>query len=196
VVEKKMADEKIVPDIGHNALRIEVVTTPQQFLHVMGIRAICYTEDTHFPMYHAIDGNDYQCTHVICYLGDEPIGAGRIRWFKDFAKSERTAFRPRFREMRYLKAYCDFVFNHAAKKGYSRLMVHASPKYARLWRMKFGMKLVDKPSANYFGEEYVELVKHLDVPKDAITSDCSIETLFRTEGTWDRAARYETMPRP
>ena len=62
--------------------------------------------------------------------------------------------------------------------------------------MKFGMKPVDKPPATYFGVEYVELVKDLDVPKDAITSDSSIETLFRTEGTWDRAARYETLQRP
>jgi hypothetical protein len=188
-----MADQKNAMDAGHNALRVEVVTTPQQFLHVMGIRAICYTEDTQFPMDHAIDGNDYQCTHVIVYLGDEPIGAGRIRWFKDFAKSERTAFRPRFRHMRYLDAYADFVCSHVARKGYSRLIVHASPKYARLWRIAYGLKLVNKPSATYFGEQYVELVKELEVPKDAITCDSSIETLFRTEGAWDGAARYETV---
>ena len=120
-----MAEQKKTMDSGHNAFRVEVVTTPEQFLHVMGIRAICYTEDTQFPMNHAIDGNDYQCTHVVCYLGDEPIGAGRIRWFKDFAKSERTAFRPRFRQMCYLKGYADFICGHIAKKGYSRLIIHA-----------------------------------------------------------------------
>jgi hypothetical protein len=188
-----MAEQKNAFESGHNAFRVGVVTTPEQFLHVMGIRAICYTEDTLFPMSHAIDGNDYQCTHIIAYLGDEPIGAGRIRWFKDFAKSERTAFRPRFREMRYLDAYANFVFDHTARKGYSRLIVHASPKYARLWRIRYGMKTVDKPAASYFGEDYVELVKNLEVPKDAITSDSSIELLFRTEGMWDRAARYETV---
>jgi hypothetical protein len=188
-----MAEQNSAPETGHNAFRVEIVTTPQQFLHVMGIRAICYTEDTQFPMDHAIDGNDYQCTHVIAYLGDEPIGSGRIRWFKDFAKSERTAFRPRFREMRYLDAYAKFVCDHTAKKGYSRLIVHASRKYARLWRIRYGLKPVEKPSATYFGQEYVELVKTLEVPKDAINSDSSIELLFRTEGTWDRAARYETV---
>jgi hypothetical protein len=59
--------------------------------------------------------------------------------------------------------------------------------------MKFGMRPVDKPSATYFGEEYVELVKELEVPKDAITINSSVETLFRTEGAWDMAARYETV---
>ncbi|HWU55183.1 MAG TPA: hypothetical protein VN175_06745, partial [Rhizomicrobium sp.] len=115
------------------------------------------------------------------------------RWFKDFAKSERTAFRPRFREMRYLDAYANFVCNHVARKGYSRLIVHASAKYARLWRIKYGMKMVNKPAATYFGDQYFELVKDLEVPKNAITSDSSIETLFRTEGAWDRTARYETV---
>jgi hypothetical protein len=95
--------------------------------------------------------------------------------------------------MSYLKSYANFVCSHIAKKGYSRAITHASPKYARLWRICFGMKLVNKPSATYFGEEYVELVKYLEVPKDAITSDSSVELLFRTEGTWDRAGRYETV---
>lgn len=178
---------------GHNAFRVEVVTTPQQFLHVMGIRAICYTEDTHFPMDQAIDGNDYQCTHIIAYVGDEPVGAGRIRWFKDFAKIERTAFRPSYRDMSYLKIYAEFVFSHIARKGYSRAITHASTKYARLWRILLGMKPVNKPAAIYFGEEYVELVKELHVPENAITSDSDVEILFRTEGAWDRAGRYETV---
>ena len=55
------------------------------------------------------------------------------------------------------------------------------------------MKLVSKPAATYFGEEYVELVKELEVPTDAITSDSSVELLFRTEGRWERAGRYETV---
>ena len=59
--------------------------------------------------------------------------------------------------------------------------------------MRYGMKMVDKPAAIYFGERYVELVKDLEVPKNAITYDSSIETLFRTEGAWDRTARYETV---
>ena len=113
--------------------------------------------------------------------------------YEDFAKIERTAFRPRFREMSYLKIYANFVFSHIAKKGYSRAITHASPKYARLWRIILGMKLVNKPAATYFGEEYVELVKELEVPADAITSDSSVELLFRTEGTWERAGRYETV---
>ena len=177
---------------GHNALRIEIVTKLEQFMHVMAVRAICYMEDTVFPADQAYDGNDFQCTHIIVYLQDEPIGAVRIRWFKDFAKIERTAFRPRYRDVGYLKALADYVFAHIARKGYSRAITHASPKYARLWRILLGMRKVNKASASYFGEDYIELVKELDVPANAITGDSDVDVLFRTEGAWDVIARYET----
>lgn len=187
-----MTDKHSAAREGHNAFRVQVVTNPQQFMHVMAIRAICYTEDTIFPMDQAIDGNDYQCTHIIAYLGDEPIGAGRLRWFKDFAKIERTAFRPRYRNSEYLSAYLEYAFAHIARKGYSRVITHASAKFARLWRITLGMKLVDKPPALYFGEEYFELEKALEVPANAITSSSAVEILFRVEGAWDASGRYET----
>lgn len=186
-----MATDRNVAE-GHNALRIEIVTRLDQFMHVMGIRAICYMEDTIFPVDQAFDGNDFQCTHIVAYSGDEPVGALRIRWFKDFAKLERTAFRPRFRDINQIKALIQFAFAHCARKGYTRAITHASPKFARLWRITLGMKSVDKAAAVYFGEEYVELEKTLEVPDNVITSDSDVEVLFRTEGAWDITGRYET----
>ncbi len=186
-----MTEPKQSPSQGHNGVRIEIVTKLEQFMHVMAIRAICYMEDTTFPADQAFDGNDFQCTHIVVYLQDEPVGAVRIRWFKDFAKIERTAFRPRYRDVRHLKMLAEFVFKHIARKGYTRAITHASPKYARLWRVLLGMKRVDKPTASYFGEDYIELVKELDVPDNAITQNTDVETLFRTEGAWDMRGRYE-----
>lgn len=187
-----MTEQQHIAFEGHNGLRIEIVTKLEQFMHVMAVRAICYMEDTVFPADQAYDGNDFQCTHVVVYVQNEPVGAVRIRWFKDFAKIERTAFRPRYRDVGYLKALADYVFAHIARKGYSRAITHASPKYARLWRILLGMKKVNKAPAQYFGEDYIELVKELDVPANAITGDSDVEILFRTEGAWDNAGRYET----
>jgi hypothetical protein len=177
---------------GNNSLRFEIVTTLQQFMHVMAIRAIAYMERTQFPADQAFDGNDFQCTHIVAYLGDEPIGAVRIRWFKDFAKVERTGFRPAYNGAFYLKEMFAFVFSHIARKGYSRAITHASLKYARLWQIMLRAKRVAKPSAFYFGEEYVELEKLLEVPGNAVTSESPVEILFRTEGAWDESGRYET----
>ena len=69
------------------------------FEDVFALRAICFMEETGLPFDHAFDGNDLQATHVVGYDGIEPVGTLRIRWFKDFAKLERTAFRKSHRGM-------------------------------------------------------------------------------------------------
>src|SRR6266850_345208 len=105
---------------GHNLVRAEIVTTYEQMLHAYAIRSICFMEEHGVKAQQVFDGNDYQATHVIVYSGDEPIGTLRIRWFKDFAKFERTAFRKAYRNTRTLKAAADFSFDHVARKGYDK----------------------------------------------------------------------------
>ena len=105
---------------SHNQIRTEVVTTYEQLLHAYAIRAICFMEEHGVPARHEFDGNDYQATHIIVYAGHEPIGTMRIRWFKDFAKLERLAFREAYRNTHALKAFVFFAFNHIARKGYDK----------------------------------------------------------------------------
>ncbi|MBU6445206.1 MAG: hypothetical protein KGR48_14965 [Alphaproteobacteria bacterium] len=179
---------------GHNSVRVEVVTTLEQLQHAYAIRAICFMEENGVAAGQSYDGNDLQATHVIAYCGDEPIGAQRIRWFKDFAVIERTAFRRAYRNPRYLKAASEFVFAHIARKGYTRVITHAMPVYARLWRSLLGFKEVPGKEPVYFAghpEPYVELVKELNVGNDAITLATDPTVLFRIEGEWDAASKYE-----
>jgi len=179
---------------GHNSIRVELVTTMEQLQHAYTIRAICFMEENGVAAGQSFDGNDLQATHVIAYSGDEPIGALRIRWFKDFAALERTAFRKAYRNPRYLKAASVFIFGHIARKGYTKVITHAQPLYARLSCSLLGFKrVVDKQPVFFAGHEepYVELVKELDVPQNAITLATDPTVLFRTEGEWDTASKYE-----
>jgi Acetyltransferase (GNAT) family len=181
------------PALGHNSVRVEIVTTMEQLQHAYAIRAICFMEENGVVAGQSFDGNDFQATHVIAYNGREPIGALRIRWFKDFAKIERSAVRKAYRQRFILKMIAEFAFQHIARKGYSRVVTHASPLYARLWRTLLGFTQVEKPPVQFVGhhEPYVELVKELDVPENAITIDTDATVLFRTEGEWDHASRFE-----
>lgn len=181
--------------IGSNSIRVEVVTTLEQLQHAYAIRAICFMEEHGVAAGQSFDGNDFQATHFVAYCGEEPIGAARVRWFKDFAKIERMAFREAYRDPRCLKMACDFVLRHIARKGYSLVVTHATPLYARLWRMLLGFKLIDKPPVLFAGhdESYVELIKELDVPENAITLATDSTVLFRTEGEWDFASKYEAV---
>ena len=135
---------------SHNQIRTEVVTTYQQMLHAYAIRSICFMEEHGVKARQTFDGNDYQATHMIVYAGDEPVGTQRIRWFKDFAKLERTAFREAYRNTHVLKASAYFVFDHVARKGYDKVITHAQPKYARLWRIVLGFKNAEGKQPLYF----------------------------------------------
>jgi len=184
----------VVPN--HNQIRAEVVTTYQQLLHAYAIRSICFMEEHGVKAQQTFDGNDYQATHMIVYAGDEPIGALRVRWFKDFAKIERMAFRQAYRNVHVLKAFVQFMFNHIARKGYSTVIAHAQPKYARLWRIAFGFRTVERKKPLYFDgheEPYIELIKELTPPENAISVSTDPAVMFRTEGFWDAPSEYEAV---
>lgn len=182
--------------LTHNSIRTEIVTTHEQLLHAYAVRSICFMEEHGVPARHEFDGNDYQATHVVVYSGDEPIGTLRIRWFNKFAKFERTAFRKAYRNTHALKAAADFAFDHVARKGYEKVITHAQPVYARLWRIVLGFKNAEGKKPVYFeGHEqpYVELVKELTPPDNAISEDTDSYILFRVEGNWDVPSQYEAV---
>jgi hypothetical protein len=172
-------------------IRTVVVTNAEQLAHAYAIRSICFMEETGLTAYQAFDGNDFQATHIVIYAGDEPVGSTRIRWFSDFAKIERTAFRKAHRNARTLRICAEFVFAHVARKGYSRLITHANEKFARVWVKILGFEEVDKPLVYAEGQEpHKELVKRLNVPNDAITSESPPNVLFRIEGSWNSPSTF------
>jgi hypothetical protein len=179
---------------GHNSIRCEVVTTYEQFLHAQAVRSICFLEEHQMPASLIFDGNDWQATHIIVYAGAEPAGTVRIRWFKDFAQFERTSFRKEWRNSHTIKACAEFAFEHVARKGFDRVITHASPLYARLWRMLLGFRPVaGKEPFRLEGhpEPYVELEKFIAPPANAIGMATDARVLFRVEGTWDIPGQHE-----
>jgi hypothetical protein len=74
------------------------------------------------------------------------------------------------------------------------VITHAQPKYARLWRIVLGFKNAEGKKPIYFeghDEPYIELVKHLTPPHNAITESTDPIVLFRTEGFWDAPSEFE-----
>jgi hypothetical protein len=176
-----------------NATRLVVVTNSEQLLHAYAVRSICFMEETGLAARRAFDGNDFQATHIVAYADDEPIGATRIRWFNGFAKIERTAFRQAYRSVRILKQTADFIFGHVSQKGYSKLVTLAKPKYATVWVRVLGFRhVMDRPPVFAGdGERFVELVKDLSIPADAISIDTDPNVLFRVEGAWHVPSAFE-----
>jgi hypothetical protein len=178
---------------GHNAIRIEIVRTHEQLMHAYAIRSICFMEEAGLQVEQAFDGNDFQATHVIIYNGNEPIGALRIRWFNNFARLERTAFRQAYRNASVLRKTANFVFAHVARKGYSQVFTHAKPVYAQLWCRLLGFEKTQSPPMLFSGhnEPYIELVRYIAMPSNVINYDTDCRIQFRVEGDWDRPDRFE-----
>jgi hypothetical protein len=173
---------------------VKIVTSPEELTHALAVRAICFMEgDAKLTAGQTIDENDYLSTHVIVYAKREPIGSARIRWFCGFAKIERTAFRPDYRDPRILKKSAEFIFNHIAQKGYRCAITHAEPKFARIWERLLGFKRAnERPAVTTEGHEpYLELVKPLSPPDDAISLLTHPVVLFRIEGKWDVPSEFE-----
>ena len=138
------------------------------------------------PADSVFDGNDYTATHVVVYDGSEPVGTARVRWFKDFAKIERTSFRKAYRGTAVLKAFWAFGAEHIGRKGYTRVITHAGEKYARLWKIVLGFESAGKEPVYFEGHEpYYEIWKDIKPATNAISIDSSAAVLFRTEGHWD-----------
>jgi hypothetical protein len=173
---------------GHNSIRCVVVTTYEQLLHAQAVRSICFLEEHGMRASLIFDGNDWQATHILVYADDEPVGTVRIRWFRDFAQFERTAFRQAWRDPRIIKACAQFAFDHVARKGFDKVVTHANPIYARMWRRLLGFSEVegkDPLIIEGHPQPYIELVKVLDAPPCVIGLHSDANLLFRVEGDWD-----------
>lgn len=182
---------------GHNRISVRIVSTPQELMHVIAVRSICFMEEMGRTIKQAYDGNDYQCTHIIAYYDEEPIACVRIRWFRDFAKLEKTALRASFRQTRALAMLGQFTFEHVAMKGYDTVTTTARPQLARLWRKMFGfVENTAKEAVELEGHEdlYVELIKRLSVPEAAITASSPTKVLLRVEGQWGVPSAFEGTP--
>jgi hypothetical protein len=181
------------PHKSDNAIRLVVVTNGEQLLHAYAVRSICFMEETGLAAKRAFDGNDFQAMHIVAYADEEPVGATRIRWFNGFAKIERTAFRQAYRSVRTLKQTADFIFGHVAQKGYGKLLTLAKPKYAAVWVRMLGFReIIDRPAIfSGDGEQFVELIKDLSIPSDAISIDTDPNVLFRVEGAWHVPSAFE-----
>lgn len=176
-----------------NMAKVVIVTNNEQLLHAYAVRSICFMEETGLPARRAFDGNDFQATHIVVYADDEPIGAARIRWFNGFAKIERTAFRKAYRNPRLLKQAAEFIFEHAARKGYSKALTLAKPQYAAVWIRLLGFRQVTHrpPTLSGDGEPFLELVKDLSAAPDAISIDTDPNVLLRVEGAWHVPSAFE-----
>lgn len=176
--------DSYVPKSGKKTVGIAVAHTFEDLMRVAAIRNSVYIGEQECPYEEEYDGNDLAATHLLAYIGDEPVGCLRLRFFAGFAKFERMAIRKEFRKSRAAIQLARAGFKLCQKKGYERVIGHIQEQLVPFWS-RFGFRL--KPNSRRFtfsDHEYVEIVAAIEPDPEAITLNIDPYILIRPEGRW------------
>jgi predicted GNAT family N-acyltransferase len=165
---------------------ITVVRSIEDFMRVVSVRSATFVAEQDCPYDEEFDGNDFSASHLLAYVGKEPVGCLRIRYFAGFAKLERLAVRHEFRSRhigtRLMKAGVEFC----RAKGYRRIYGRAQKDLLGYY-VNMGWKQLEGSSEFFFSDyAYIEIVIDTDPNPNAITLGVDPYVLMRPEGRWDR----------
>ncbi len=194
-------DPAAVTSKNEKKLGIKVARTLNDMMQVMAIRAAVFISEQECPYDEEFDGNDFCATHLIAYIGDEPVACIRMRFFAKFAKLERLAVRREYRNkpvtFKIVRAGIDLI----RKKGYSVIYGHSQARLVNFWS-RFGFEVIEsKPEFKFSDFAYIEIVNHIEPDPDPVSIDRDPYVVIRPEGAWhvpgvleDSASRPVTSP--
>jgi predicted GNAT family N-acyltransferase len=165
---------------------ITVVRSIEEFMRVVSVRSATFVAEQDCPYDEEFDGNDFSASHLLAYVGKEPVGCLRIRYFAGFAKLERLAVRHEFRSRhigtQLMKAGVEFC----RAKGYRRIYGRAQKDLLNYY-VNMGWKQLEGSSEFFFSDyAYIEIVIDTDPNPNAIALGVDPYVLMRPEGRWDR----------
>lgn len=168
-------------------LRVKVAARLDELMQVVAIRAAVYMGEQNCPYAEEFDENDFTgATHLIAYLNGEPAGVLRMRWFASFAKAERLAVRPGNRGGIVSRALIEAGASLAARKGYREILGHIEPALLDFWK-RYGAvrERAGRAPVQFSDRTYIEVIKDVTPPADAISINSAALVLLRPEGRWD-----------
>jgi predicted GNAT family N-acyltransferase len=183
--------DSYVPNRGTKEIAVTVARSFDDLMRVAAIRSAVYIGEQECPYEEEYDGNDLAAAHMIVYIGDEPAGCLRVRFFADFVKFERMAVRKEFRHTRALFVLCQAGLAYARKKGYRRAYAHSQARLTRIWQ-KVGFAPYEGSRRFVFSDfEYVEIAAELEPDPQAITIGSDPYHIIRPEGRWHKPGILE-----
>jgi predicted GNAT family N-acyltransferase len=165
-------------------LSVAVARTFEDVMRAASIRAAVYMAEQNCPYGEEFDGNDFAATHLIGYVGDEPAGCLRIRFFADFAKIERLAVRNEFRTTRLAVTIMRAGIELCRAKGYRRVYAHAQKRLLNFF-VRLGFRELEGGREFVFSDfDYVEIVLNTTPHPQAIALGVDPYITIRPEGRW------------
>ncbi len=183
--------DSYVPGVAPGKIGITVARTFEDLSRVISMRSAVYIAEQECPYEEEFDGNDLAATHLLAYIGDEPAGCLRIRFFADFAKIERLAIRKEFRKSRAAFQLVRAALKLCQKKGYRRAYGHSQTRLVNFWA-RFGFHTFDGGKSLVFSDfDYVEMVAEIEPDPNPISLGADPYVIIRPEGRWHASGILE-----
>jgi predicted GNAT family N-acyltransferase len=164
---------------------ITVVRSIEDFMRVVSVRSATFVAEQDCPYEEEFDGNDFSASHLLAYVGREPVGCLRIRYFAGFAKLERLAVRHEFRNRHIGTRLMSAGVEFCRMKGYRRIYGRAQKDLLNYY-VGMGWRKLEGSSEFYFSDHaYIEIVIDADPNPKAIRLGVDPYVLMRPEGRWD-----------
>jgi predicted GNAT family N-acyltransferase len=172
-------------------ISVRVARTIDDFMRAAVIRGAVFIGEQKCPYDEEFDGNDFTATHLIGYVGNEPAGCLRIRYFSDFSKLERLVVRREFRSSGLARKLVDFGVEFCRTKGYTRMCTYAQKRLVKFWH-KCGFSVSDTARELVFSDfDYVEMVCDTSRAVGTISFETDPYVVIRPEGSWQETGILE-----
>ena len=170
---------------------VRVARTIDDLMRAAVIRGAVFIGEQKRPYDEEFDGNDFTATHLIGYVGSEPAGCLRIRYFSDFAKLERLVVRKEFRSSGLARQLVSTGVEFCRTKGYTRMCTYAQKRLVKFWG-KCGFSIADASRELVFSDfDYVEMVCHTTPAAATISFETDPYVIIRPEGSWQQTGILE-----
>lgn len=176
--------DALIQQLAPPRLSVRVARTVDDLMRAVALRGAVYIGEQECPYEEEFDGNDFSATHLIGYVGDEPAGCMRIRYFADFAKVERLVIRKEFRSSGLARQIVRESVGLCQSKGYERVYVYAQKRLVKFWS-KCGFIVPANARELVFSDfDYIEMIHISERKRDAISEETPPYVIIRPEGEW------------
>jgi len=165
-------------------ISVTVARSLEDIMRVMSIRSAVYVAEQKCPHEEEFDGNDFSASHLLGYVGDEPAGGLRVRYFAGFAKIERLAVRSEFRRAGLGSELVRAAIELCRVKGYRLIYAHSQKRLMEFWAQFSFKPLQGGKEFNFSDFDYVEIVLDAVPHPQAISIGVDPYIMIRPEGRW------------
>jgi predicted GNAT family N-acyltransferase len=165
---------------------VRIARTVEDLQMVAAIRAAVYMSEQACPYDEEFDGNDLVAAHFIGFIGREPVGCLRVRFFADFSKIERLAVRAQYRNSTVAFRMVRECVKYVRRKGYTKIYGQAQGAIVDFWS-RFGARPLPNQRNLVFSDHvYTEMLFECDRDPEAISLLSDPYVIIRPEGDWDK----------